>query len=231
MTESFDDLQQLAGEYVLGTLSIEARRQIEQRLPKEALLREAIERWEQRLLPLTALAQEQQPSAGLWPRIARDLQAASKPAAGWRRWWSDLTVLRGLSTSGFALAASLALVLVVRPAPSPAYMVVLVAPKEQTPGWVVQASMNSQITLTPLGTFSVPDHKALQFWTKAKDWNAPVSLGLVQPDKSLKLMLNSLPPLQAEQLFEITLEPSNGSLTGKPSGPVLYVGKAVRVSL
>ena len=29
------------------------------------------------------------------------------------------------------------------------------------------------------------------------------------------------------QLFEITLEPENGSPTGRPTGPILYVGRTV----
>jgi anti-sigma-K factor RskA len=31
----------------------------------------------------------------------------------------------------------------------------------------------------------------------------------------------------ARQLFEITLEPENGSTMGRPTGPILYVGLTV----
>lgn len=234
MNESFDELQQLAGEYVLGTLSLAQRQEVARRLPLEPVLRLAVEAWEQRLLPLTVLVEEQQPSAQLWPRIVKDLRSGVVALpAGWRSWWSDLRFWRMLTAGGFAVATVFAVMFVIRPpapASAPAFMVVLVEPQDRTPGWIVQASADRQITLTPLRPISVPEQNALQFWTKADGWAGPVSLGLVQPGKSLKLALDKLPPLQANQLFEITLEPSTGSLTGKPSGPVLYIGKAVKMT-
>ena len=55
MNESDDELQQLAGEYVLGTLSAAQRKEVEQRLSREEALRSAVEQWEQRLMPLSAI--------------------------------------------------------------------------------------------------------------------------------------------------------------------------------
>ena len=75
----------------------------------------------------------------------------------------------------------------------------------------------------------VPQDKSLQFWTKADGWSAPVSLGLVQPGQRLQIPLESLPPLQPNQLFELTLEPAAGSPTGLPTGPIQAIGRAVEV--
>ena len=246
MNESLEQLQQLAGEYVLGTLPSARRAELAQRLAAEPLLRAEVDVWERRLLPLTALAEPAEPSTGLWPRIAASLRpgsaAGAVPAAadasvaitgvvaGWRRWWDDLTVWRSLAGGAVAASLVLGILLMLRPAAQDAaYMVVLVAPQDSAAGWVVQASMNRELTLTPLHGTTVPNRKALQFWTKGPGWGGPVSLGLVQPDRPLKLALQNLPPVQDDQLFEITLEPETGSPTGKPTGPVLYIGKAVRV--
>lgn len=239
MNETPEQLQQLAGEYVLGTLPASARREVEQRLAREPQLRAEVEAWESRLLPLTSLAPEVEPSARLWPRIAGSVgaAAAAAPAAqasalapGWRRWWDDLRLWRGLAGGAIAASLALAVTLLMRPsAPQAAYMVVLAAPQDRGAGWVVQTSMNRQLTLTPLRGTVVPERKALQFWTKAPGWSGPVSLGLVQSNRSLKLALDALPPVEEDQLFEITLEPATGSPTGKPTGPVLYIGKAVKV--
>ena len=57
-----------------------------------------------------------------------------------------------------------------------------------------------------------------------------MSLGLVESGKTVKLALDKLPPLQANQLFEITLEPENGSPTGTPTGPILFIGKAAKMT-
>ncbi|MYM70805.1 RNA polymerase subunit sigma-70 [Duganella sp. FT134W] len=237
MKETPEQLQQLAGEYVLGTLPGDARRETGQRLAREPLLRAEVDAWERRLLPLTSLALPVEPSTGLWPRIAASVQARPSAsdwreaaATGWRRWWQDVRVWRSLAGGAVAASLVLATVLALRPpTPEAAYMVVLVAPQDRGAGWVVQTSMNRQLTLTPLRGTVVPDRKALQFWTKAPGWSRPMSLGLVESNRSLKLALDKLPPVEPDQLFEITLEPATGSPTGKPTGPVLYIGTAVKV--
>ena len=57
----------------------------------------------------------------------------------------------------------------------------------------------------------------------------PVSHGLVKPGQSLQIPLDKLPPLQPNQLFEITLEPYNGSPLDRPTGPILFIGRAVKI--
>lgn len=253
-----DDQHALAGEYVLGTLSGEARDDVAGRMDREPALREAVQAWEARLLPLAALAPPVEPSPALWSRIADSVvdldidtratagapKAASvrQPArtangtvpqrSGWHRWWSSLGLWRGLASGGFATAAVLAAVLVVRintPQP-PQFMVVLVAPGDKAPGWVVQARANQQqLSLVPLGNVPIPAQKSLQFWTKAEGWTGPVSLGLVEPGKPVTVPLDRLPPLQANQLFELTLEPATGSPIGRPTGPIQFIGRAVKV--
>ena len=94
----------------------------------------------------------------------------------------------------------------------------------------MQASSRQEIELIPLGTFEVPKGKALEFWTKADEWQAPVSLGLVDPGQPIRLRLDELPPLEDNQLFELTLEDETGSATGLPTGPIELIGRAVEHS-
>lgn len=248
-TPDAPDLHEQAGEYVLGTLSGDHRRMLEQRLPHDVALQAAIDGWEARLLPLTVLADSVPPSIRLWSRIERSLQAQVRPATvqaaapgpvssatGARRrgWpdWADLAFWRGLSAASFATAAVLAILLVMQtgtPQPATRFMVVLVAPQDKAPGWVIEAGMSRQLSLIPLGTLTVPPDKALQFWTKADGWKGPVSLGLVAPGRTLQVALDKLPPLQPNQLFELTLEPAAGSPIGKPTEPIQFIGRAVKV--
>jgi anti-sigma-K factor RskA len=242
MTDDREDLQALAGEYVLGTLPAEGRRAVEARLPQDAALRAAIEEWEQRLLPLTALVEPVEPGAALWERITHSVAELERAAAPYTRpatrppvrtgWWHNLALWRGLAGAGLAAAVAMASVLVLGPPPggAPPYLVVLVAPQDKAPGWVVQASVKgSSVDLIPLGRDAVPAEKSLQFWTKADGWKGPVSLGLVKPGQVLHVPLASLPPLVANQLFELTLEPALGSPTNRPTGPVQFIGRAVKV--
>lgn len=234
-----DPIDDLAAAYVLGTLSAERRQVVQARIPHDAALRTAIDGWEGRLLPLTALIDAVEPSPNLWMRIETAIAAQERPRAtavpmpsAWQAWWTSLGFWRAVAATGFVAASVVALLPstgLFAPA-APQYMVVLVAPNETAPGWVVQTHGKDALRLVPLGTTAVPDRQSLQFWTKADGWNAPVSLGLVQPGQPLEVKLDQLPPLVPNQLFEITLEPYNGSPTGRPTGPILYIGRAVKLT-
>jgi anti-sigma-K factor RskA len=237
------DMDELASEYVLGTLSAARRREVERRLASDAVLRAAVRNWQEQLLPLTTLAEPVEPSAQLWQRIEGSLKqgasthqsSAPAQAAGGSAlaasWWNSVKLWRGLAGGGFAAAAVMAAVLVTQTGSpgAPQYMVVLVAPQDKEPGWVIQASSPRQLSLIPLGQTAVPAEKSLQFWTKGDNWNGPVSLGLVKPGQTIQIPLDKLPPLQPNQLFELTLEPVNGSPTNRPTGPIQFIGRAVKV--
>lgn len=243
---------EIASNFVLGTLSAASRRAVEERLPHDTGLRLAVLAWQEQLLPLATLAAPVEPTAQLWQRIQSSMRAqdsaqkapvtvstrrVSTPSA-LSSCWGSVRLWRGLAGTGFAAAAVLAAVLVTSmgAVPNPQYLVVLVAPQDKAPGWVVQATNsngNQQLSLIPLGTIGgagLPAEKTLQFWTKGADWKGPVSLGLVTPGQTLKIPFDKLPPLQPNQLFELTLEPSGGSPVGKPTGPIQFIGRAVKVT-
>lgn len=228
------DPDELAGEYVLGTLPAAQRRELERALPNDAALRAAVDYWETRLLPLTSLAEPVTPSAALWSRIDASTAPARRQNAP-SSWWDRLTLWRGLAAGGFAAAAIMAAVIGLRmqapaaPIGVPDFMVVLAAPQNMAPGWIIRATGPKAIRLEPLVTTQVPAQRSLQLWTKADGWTGPVSLGLVTPGQALEVRFDQLPPLQANQLFEITLEPERGSPIGRPTGPILYIGRAVKV--
>ncbi|WP_425928409.1 anti-sigma factor [Pseudomonas sp. NyZ201] len=226
------DLDAQAAEYVLGTLPSEQRQALARRLQHDPALRAAVDAWERRLQPLQELAPAQMPSDYLWQRIERSLDGLSPAAAiaTPSRWWQRATPWRWTTAAGLAASLFMAVVLWREaPAPVPTYLVVLVAPQDQAPGWVVQASSPRSAQLIPLGMAEVPAGKTLQFWTKADGWSGPVSLGLIKPGERVEVPLESLPPLENNQLFELTLEGPAGSPTGKPSGPIQFIGRAVKV--
>ncbi|SFD39992.1 anti-sigma factor [Massilia yuzhufengensis] len=224
-------VDELAGEYVLGTLAASGRREVEAAMAQDPELCAAVASWEARLLPLTQVAEPVDPTPQLWQRIARSIGAERPLAApSSSRWWNRLDLWRGLAGAGFAAAAIMAAVLVQAPsAPAARYMVVLAQPDNLSPGWVLQSAPGDRLRLQPLRATAVPATRALQLWTKADGWSKPVSLGLVQPGQAVEVPLAGLPPLQPNQLFEITLEPPAGSPTGRPTGPILFIGRAVRL--
>ena len=228
-TESAQEGDELDSEYVLGTLSAEERAEVQRRLPNEPELQAAVDAWERRLLELTDLAPTHQPSSQLWQRIERSVGQLTHKVAPEISWWNRLSLWRGLSAAGLAATLLLGSILLTQTTPKPSFLVVLVAPQDKAPGWVIQASNPREIQLIPLGVVEVPTDKALEFWTKADGWQGPVSLGLVKPGQALSIPLDKLPPLQPNQLFELTLEGANGSPIGKPTGPIQAIGRAVKV--
>lgn len=224
-----------AAAYVLGTLSAAQRKEVERVMAGDGQLRAALRFWEERLLPLTSIPQPVTPSLALWERIDRSVASAPARAPGatpHASWWNRVGLWRGLAASGFAAAAVMAVVIGVRmqdTVPSQ-YVVVLAGPQTATPGWVLTMTDAHTLQLEPLVATAVPDQRVLQLWTKADGWKGPVSLALVTPGQKVRVRLDRLPPVQPNQLCEITLEPAGGSPLGRPTGPILYIGRAVKLT-
>ena len=239
-----EDRTVAAAEYVLGTLDDAERESFLTQMAGDPGLAAEVGYWQDRLLGLAARIEPLEPSGGVWHRIDASLQfhGGGRPAVPAReytpsvaprsptRWWNRLGFWRGLS--GLAVAASLLLasLLVLREveAPQTRYVAVLQSPDRQA-GWIVQAADREPVKLIPLGDPGpIPPDRSWQFWTKGKDAAAPTSLGLLPPGGATEIPRSRLPELGDEQLFEITLEPAAGSPTGRPTGPVLFLGRARR---
>lgn len=243
-----DEHDVTAGEYVLGTLDAAARAAFERELAADPTLQASVYAWQDRLLSLAGRVAPVVPAAGSWEALEARLPAvpiAAQPESAslaandplWRR------LRRWQAASALSLAASvlLATVLVMRvPSVAPVdtvqtvsagtrFVAVLEAQDKST-GWLVEATAGGALRLIPVAnTAPVPAGKTLQFWTKADGAAGPTSLGLVRAGQALELPASSLPTLEAHQLFELTLEPENGSPIGRPTGPVVYIGRTVRL--
>lgn len=222
-----DDLHQRAANYVIGTLDQADREAFEEELEYSKVARRAAVYWQERLAPLNHLSKPVKPSAFTLSRIKRSIdelsamQTTSKHQKS--NFWSGVGIWR------FATAAMLVLCigLAMQQKPTPTTLVVLTAPGQTQPGWMITSYDGEQLELKPLISTAVPANKTLQFWTKADGWDKPVSLGLVDPKSSLNTQLDSLPDITPNQLFELTIEQAGGSPTGLPTGPIQYIGRAV----
>lgn len=231
-----------AGEFVLGTLDEADRLAFEAAMARDARLRAEVAMWQDKLLSLTRHAAPVDPSPSLWPRIDARLAWTAMPArpapAPAAPWWQRLGLWQGVS--GLAVTACLVLgsALVLRGGADTAgqqYVAVLQGPQGGGNGWVVEVRVDAagqgRLRLVPVAPSGpVPAGRALQFWTKAPGAAGPSSLGLVQAGSTVELPATRLPDLRPEQLFEITLEPEGGSPIGRPTGPVLFIGRAVKLT-
>lgn len=206
----------LAGEYVLGTLDAREAARVRALMDTDAALAAAVAEWEARLAPLQSLAPPEAPPHGLWARISESLDPAPAARRAWRFPWPAFGIGAG------AVAAGLAAVLLLRPAPEPALMTVLLTSQDQ-PAWLVEAA-RGELRLAALNLPPVAEGRVMQLWALPQGETAPTSLGLVPEGGRMVVTPRTLRPTPG-MLIEITLEPPGGSPIGRPTGPILFIGR------
>ena len=223
----------LAGEYALGTLEAGAARDVERAITAgDAELRNAVAAWEARLAPLTALAPQEAPPPDLWARIEAALPAApgatpARQTAAERRRsdrrWTD--PWRWLALGSSAVAAGLAALLLVRPVPEEAALMTVLLTSRDQPAWVVEADRGGALRLAAVNRQPVPPDRVMQLWALPQGATAPTSLGLIPSGAGQYSTSTTAIRPSPGMLVEITLEPPGGSPTGRPTGPVLFIGR------
>lgn len=216
-----EDRDALAAEYVLGTLEAREAAAVAAALDSDAALAEAVARWEARLAPLATLAPPEAPPPGLWDRIAAALDPAPSPKA--RGWLAGLLdPWRIGAIGGTALAAGLAAFILLRPEPEPRLMTVLLTDRDQ-PAWLVEAD-GGGLRLASLNPRPAPEGRVLELWALPQGATAPTSLGLIPAEGRISVAPSTIRPSPG-MLIEITLEPPGGSPIGRPTGPILFIGR------
>jgi anti-sigma-K factor RskA len=223
----------LAAQYVAGTLRGPARRRFEVLLPSHPALRAAVADWQARLIPLTAVIDEQAPPSHTWDRIAQRLWPEAAATSPPMPWWRGLTFWRGLSGVATVAALALALRLVQPDASEPPVMVVLQPTGNAAGiGGSVVASFSADgraAVARPVQPVSVQSDRTLELWWAPAE-GKPKSLGLIRADGVTVLRPGALPGgLKGSGIdhLAVSVEPSGGSPTGQPTGPVVFYGKLV----
>lgn len=222
----------LAAAYVSGLLRGPARRRFQALLPAHPGLQAAVRRWQDRLVPLTLSVRPVAPPASVWKGIQARIGVAAEPAPP--AWWRRLAFWQGLSALATVAAIGLS-VLLATPSPTqPPMVVVLNATPDAgaaaaAAGGVVPASFVASISgdgravvTKPLSQVNLQAGRALELWAVPAA-GAPRSLGLVSAQEASVVRKNKVPAGTAA--LAVSLEPSGGSPTGAPTGPVLFVGK------
>jgi anti-sigma-K factor RskA len=222
--------QELAAEWVLGTLDATERREAERLRASDPDFDAAIRAHERRLAPLLVATPPVEPPPGLEQRVMTALAALVGDGRGevvdltrrLRRW-------RGAAAGFASLAAGLAIAFVVpreAPAPRGSFVAVLQSPGVD-PAYVAQVDLDAgTVSVRRVGAPTTAA-KSHELWVLGGGRPAPVSLGVV--DASARIPIEKLGGRAGSHLdtssFAITLEPAGGSPTGAPTGPLLWQGK------
>jgi len=222
----------LASQYVAGTLRGRARRRFEALLGAHATLRAAVRRWQDRLIPLTAVLAPQTPPLRVWQSVERTLWPQLAAPAAMQPWWQRLVVWRAASGAASMAAFALAVLLALPTVQAPPIVVVLQGTGDaaQPPGsFVASFSADGRALVTrPLTPVALESNRVLELWAVPPQ-GAPRSLGVISTNGVTVVPRDKLPQqvLDAARTsaLAVSVEPPGGSPTGAPTGPVVYAGK------
>jgi anti-sigma-K factor RskA len=218
MTEPEDDLDLLAGEYVLGTLDAHEMHGIAQRRDADPVFAAHVAAWQSRLGPLADIVDPVPPPLDLWRRIEARLGAAPPTLlATIGRLWRSIGLWRAATAAGFALATGLAFLVVVdRPAP---VVATLLPTGPSNVAILVELTRPGHLRFVASGAFSAGDNHELELWVLPTGAQHPEPLGVL-PKTGREVAMTWHGPAA----LMVSLEPVGGSPTGQPSGEVVYKG-------
>ena len=241
MTDA-DDIDGLAAEYVLGSLSLEERRDVDARRRSDRALDAAVTAWERRLDTLGDFVPGVPPPAHLYEAIAVrlseqpiDVSSLQRTIRRWRR----------AAIAASALAAVLAIVAVPvlrHPPASPTALIAVLqkssagytadesADVKGPPAFVVTIDMHlNTISVTPVAARPVPK-RSFALWLE-RPTAPPLPLGVVAPSEPTAVPWPLAEPgapyppaALLNATLRISLEPEGG-VAATPSGPILFEGR------
>lgn len=221
-----------AGQYVLGLLADGELARFERDMAEDPVLAAWVAGLQTQFQALDDTVTPQPANPALWAAIEQSLDTGAPVEP------SNVVPLRPMaprqSGNWMALAASVVVALGVgymagsfgTGGREPVMIAVLLNEDDASPGAIVEAFSDDSVRLLPLDRFEIPEGRILQVWTLPDADTGPVSLGTFSDPTSIRLAGPDLPPPEAGQLYEITLEPAPGSPTGRPTGPILVKGFA-----
>lgn len=221
-------LDSLAAEYALGTLRGPARRRMARWNHNLPEVQHAVQRWENRLLPLALALPPIEPSRQVWFGIwrcceflgsssAMKRQARDRP---WRR-AAAVVVLLGLI---------IALWLGPTREPPPYEVADVTAGNGQLLWHIVVNAAQDKLRIRAIAPEGHSPREDFELWALPAKGGSPVSLGLMPAQGVVSRRLNAgqREALRPAAKIAVSLEPSGGSPAGAPTGPVVHVADLQR---
>jgi len=213
-------LDRLAAEYVLGTLRGAARRRFDRLCAQSEAARRALWRWEDDWTPLSRALTPVQPSPQVWGSVTRRLfgSEARVPGARRRRGWQ-------LAAAAAVVAVALIVGLLVRQPSVPPQIFAVLGTDRAHPLWQLERPKTlAALTIRVVGSVQREPGKDYELWALPKG-GQPVSLGLLPATGTLAHPLSEAQraALRAADKVAVSVEPTGGSPTGSPTGPIIIV--------
>ncbi len=215
-----DEDEVLAAEYVLGVLPLDERLAAERRIADDAGFAARVAAWEQRFAALNDEIDEV-PAPDLLARIEARLfpKPADRPRRSWWPVW-----LGGLATAAAAAVVMVQLGLFTPQPIPPAFLPTLsaeLAAEDTDLGFSALYDPESgRLSVTRVSGTAAAEGQDYELWAIGAD-GVPSSIGLL----TAEVTEAEAEGLSAGVVLAVSLEPSGGSTTGAPTGPVLMTGE------
>lgn len=222
----------ISGEYVLGILSEEDRRRVEARMASDPKFARQVRRWQTNLAEFNDDYREVKPAAELYGRIeARmfGLEEVQDRGGFLKAVWGSIFLWRGLAAA--ALVAAVGIGVVDRfgmsvPSPASRSLVAELTGMDSPISLIATYDFNSgRLSIAP-AALTQEQPKSLEVWL-VEDGKAPKSLGVL-PDSGkgdIQITADMRRQFAGDKTIMITVEPFGGAPDGKPTGPVIALGK------
>jgi anti-sigma-K factor RskA len=222
----------VAAEYVLGVLPADERHQASLRIDAEQAFASLVDRWEAYFAPLAAGYAAVEAPASVKPAVDRRLFAVGATPVGQAPavpgLWSSLGLWRGLAIATFAAIALYIALPVLNPpvgTPQPRLVASLVADGSDVRYLAFYDPASHEIGLSHV-TGERAAGRDFELWV-IEGQEPPASLGVIPVGATVQLPVDTAAlraKLSSGAVFAISLEPSGGSPTGSPTGPVVAAG-------
>ncbi len=218
----------LAADYVSGVMRGGARRRFERLMRDDGALRQVVVSWEERIYPLAGALPPEMPRDAVWQSIRKRLQSRDhgrgRAGAGWSL--AGANFWRAISG---VLAAALVAVVVTQPLvePDEAPAMAVLQDPESRAHLLVAALPGGAMRVEALDAMRpAQTGQVFELWALMPG-GTPRSLGLLNPDGRLAAPL----PQGAHGMtgLAVSVEPTGGSPTGQPTGPVILSGNLVHL--
>ncbi|WP_156381366.1 anti-sigma factor [Aminobacter sp. DSM 101952] len=222
-----DDI--VAAEYVLGVLPADERRQASVRIDGEPGFARLVDEWEVRFAPLGAAYPEVEAPASVKQAIdARLFSTTARSTSGQPAGlWSSLAFWRGLATAAVAALAIYVAVPMLNPpvdVPQERMVASLAADGSDVKYMVMYDAATGEVGLSHVAG-ERGSGKDFELWM-IEGSNPPVSMGVIPVGATMKMPVKEdmRDKLAAGAVLAVSLEPTGGSPTGQPTGPVVAAG-------
>jgi len=224
----------LAGEYVLGVLSLEDRRRVEARIEHDRDFAAIVARWQENLASLDDEYAPVPPPSHLFPALEARL-FPDTAAAGGRRpagLWNSLFLWRAISFASIALLVTYVSLdsgwIGIRQPAAP-LVAEMVGEGSSLALMAHYDAQDGRLRITPVAA-GAADERSLELWLVPGGGDPAISLGVLPQsgEGEVEIPANLRSRIAEGVTLAVSMEPFGGSPTGQTTGPVIAAGQTRR---